>query len=63
MWLKIKQRNGNRKRLWKKQVKEVSMDVGLRRDGALFRSKLSVFFCSRVVVNLVTLTSWGHYQI
>ena len=35
-------KKGRRKRTWKKQIEEESMKVGLRRENALCRSKLSV---------------------
>ena len=35
-------KKGSLKRMWKRQVEEESVKVGLRREDALYRSKLSV---------------------
>ena len=59
-------KKGRPKRMWKRQVEEESVKVGLRRVDALCRSKWSVGvnkICCWVEVNLATLTCWGCYQI
>ena len=47
------------KRTWKKQVEDESVMVGLRKEGAFYRSKC----CVGIEVNLATLTFLGYYQI
>ena len=53
------------KRMWKRQVEEESMKVGLRREDVLCRlvECWRKSDCCRVELNLATLTYWGYYQI
>ena len=49
--------------MWKSQVEEESVNVGLRRQDALCMECRCISYCCWVEVSLAMLTCWGYQQI